>query len=160
MALVITQGEQQHGETWQAFERISQSTATAFQVLDNHTDVSFLGMGTATGAISSTRNLYALNATSTEAGVIGDAVEGMVKMILSTGTGEAGMFVQHPTQGRLPLQAMMQIDAGASGNIDVTMASATGLWIFGSDGDFLEVRFRNGTWNYIDGAGATMAAAT
>jgi len=159
MALVITQGEMQHkGGTFMSFERFSGSTATAFRILDNHVDVSFLGMGTATG--DNSNNLYALNATSTQAGVIGDAVEGMYKAIMATATGEAAVFVAHPTQGRLPLDAMFLIDAAATGNLDVTAASATGNWVFQGDGDFLELRFMNGTWNFVSGHGCTMATAT
>ena len=159
MALVITQGEQQHGSTFQSFEGFASSpTATAFQVLDNNVDVSFIGMGTATG--DNTNNLYALVATSTQAGVIGDAVEGMMKMLVATATGEAAIFVEAPTQGRLPLEAMILINAGATGNIDQTMASATGNWVFQGDGDYLTFRFLNGTWHFMSGGGATMATAT
>ena len=158
MALIITQGEQQHSTTFQSFERVAQSTATAFRILDNDVDVSYIGMGTATG--DNSNNLYALNATSTQAGVIGDAVEGMMKFLFATATGEAAIFVEMPTQGRMPLEAMILVDAAATGNIDVTMATATGNWVFQSDGDFLAFRFFNGTWNFISGAGATMATAT
>ncbi len=159
MALVITQGEQQHkGGTFQSFERFSGSTATAFQILANDVDVSFIGMGTATS--DNSNNLYALLATSTASGVEGDAVEGMYKAIMATATGEAAVFVAHPTQGRLPLDAMILIDAAATGNIDVTMASATGNWVFQGDGDFLELRFMNGAWNFVSGHGCTMATAT
>ena len=159
MALVITQGEQQHkGGTFQSSESFSGSTATAFRILDNHVDVSFLGMGTATG--DNSNNLYALNATSTEVGTIGDAIEGMYKAIMATATGEAAVFVAHPTQGRLPLDAMILIDSAATGDLEQTMASATGNWVFQGDGDFLELRFMNGTWNFVSGQGCTMATAT
>ena len=158
MALIITPGEQQHNTTFQSFERFDGSTATAFQVLDNDVEVSFIGMGTATG--DNRNNLYALLATSTASGVEGDAVEGMKKWLIATATGEAGIFVAMPTQGRLPLEAMILINAGATGNIDVTMASATGNWVFQGDGDYLAFRFFNGTWNFVSGAGATMATAT
>ena len=158
MVLSITQGEQQHNTTFQSFETFDGSTATAFQVLDNDVEVSFIGMGTATG--DNRNNLYALNATSTASGVEGDAVEGMMKWLIATATGEAGIFIAMPTQGRLPLEAMILINAGATGNIDVTMASATGNWVFQGDGDYLAFRFFNGTWNFVSGAGATMATAT
>ncbi len=158
MALSITQGEQQHGSTWQSFESIAQSTATVARVLDNDADVSFLGVGTASGL--NVTNKFELLATSTQAGVIGDAVEGMIKTMMVTATGFAGLFVQHPTQGRLPLEAMILITAAASGNIDVTMASATGVWVMQTDGDFLQCQFINGTWNFLRGAGATMFSAT
>ena len=159
MALVITQGEAQHkGGTFQSFERFSGSTATAERIIDNDTDVSYIGMGTATG--DNVNNLYALLATSTASGVEGDAVEGMLKYLIATATGEAGIRVAMPTQGRLPLAAMILIDAAATGDLDVTMASATGKWVFQGDGDFLAFRFFNGAWNFFDGAGATMATAT
>ena len=159
MALVITQGEAQHkGGTFQSFERFSGSTATAFQVLDNDTDVSYIGMGTATS--DNSNNLYALVATSTASGVEGDAIEGMMKYLIATATGEAAIFVAMPTQGRLPLDAMWLIDSAATGDLDVTAASATGNWVFQGDGDFLAFKFFNGTWNFMSGAGATMATAT
>ncbi len=159
MALVITQGEQQHKSgTFQSFERFTGSTATAQRVLDNHVDVTFIGMGTATG--DNVNNLYALLATSTEVGTIGDAIEGMYKAVMATATGEAALFVAHPTQGRLPLDAMFLIDAAATGDLDATVASATGNWVFQGDGDFLELRFMNGTWNFVSGHGCTMATAT
>ncbi len=159
MALIITAGEQQHkAGTFQSFESFTDSTATVDRILDNHVDVSFLGLGTSTG--DNVNNLYALLATSTEAGTIGDAIEGMIKLIMATATGEAAMFVQMPTQGRLPLEAMILIDAAATGNLDVTMASATGKWVFQGDGDYLAFKFFNGTWNFVSGAGATMATAT
>ena len=158
MALVITAGDIQHGSTWQSFESIAESTATVARVLDNDVDVSLLGVGTATG--TNVNNKYELLATSTQAGVIGDAVEGMIKTMMVTATGFAGLFVEHPTQGRLPLEAMILIDAAATGNIDVTMASATGVWVMQTDGDFLQCQFINGTWNFLRGAGATMFSAT
>ena len=158
MVLSITQGEQQHNTTFQSFETFDGSTATAFQVLDNDVEVSFIGMGTATG--DNRNNRYALLATSTASGVEGDAVEGMMKFLIATATGEAPIFVAMPTQGRLPLEAMLLVDAGATGNIDQTMASATGNWVFQGDGDYLAFRFFNGTWNFVSGAGATMATAT
>ena len=158
MALVLTAGEQQHGTTWQSAESIAESTATVARVLDNDVDVSLLGVGTATG--DNVNNKYELLATSTASGNEGDAIEGMIKTMMVTGTGFAGLFVQHPTQGRLPLEAMILIDSGASGNIDVTMASATGVWVMQTDGDFIQTQFINGTWHFLRGAGATMHDAT
>ena len=158
MALVITQGEQQHGSTWQSFEAIAQSTATVARVLDNDVDVSFLGVGTATG--DNVNNKFELLATSTQAGIIGDAVEGMIKTMMVTATGFAGMFIEMPTQGRLPLEAMILVDAAATGDIDQTAASATGVWVMQTDGDFMQTQFINGRWNFLRGAGATMHTAT
>ena len=159
MVLSITQGEQQHkGGTFQTSESIAQSTATVARVLDNHVDVSFLGVGTASGL--NVTNKYELLATSTEAGIIGDAIEGMIKYMMVTATGFAGLFIEMPTQGRLPLEAMILITPAATGNLNVTMASATGVWVFQSDGDFLQCQFLNGRWNFMRGAGATMHTAT
>jgi hypothetical protein len=158
MALVITQGEQQHGTTWQSFERIAQSTATVARVLDNDVDVSYLGVGTATG--DNVNNKFELLATSTASGNEGDAIEGMIKTMMVTATGFAGLFIQMPTQGRLPLEAMILVDAAATGNLDVTAASATGVWVMQTDGDFIQCQFINGTWNFLRGAGATMHTAT
>ena len=158
MVLSITQGDIQHSTTWQSVEDIAQSTATVARVLDNDVDISFLGVGTATG--DNVNNKFELLATSTASGVEGDAIEGMIKTMMVTGTGFAGLFVQHPTQGRLPLEAMILVDAAATGDIDVTAASATGVWVMQTDGDFLQCQFINGTWNFLRGAGATMFSAT
>jgi hypothetical protein len=158
MAITITQGDMLHNTGWQSVETFTESTATAQRFLDAQTDVSFLGMGTATAG--PVHNQYALTATTTASGREGDAIEGFEKYVMATATGRADLFVALPTQGRLPLQAMLQIDAAATGDIDQTMASATGTWVFQSDGDYLHLKFMNGTWNYLGGAGATMAAAT
>ena len=158
MALVINTGQSLPPSGWQSIERLTQSTATVFQVIDNWKEVTFLGMGTASAG--NTNNLYQLVATSTASGVDGDAVEGQEKTLLCTATGRASVFIAMPTQGRLPLEAMIQSIPAASGNIDVTMASATANWTFQTDGDFMRLKFMNGTWNYLSGAGATLAAAS
>ena len=158
MALVITAGDIQHGSTWQSFESIAESTATVARVLDNDVDVSLLGVGTATG--DNVNNKFELLATSTQAGVIGDAVEGMIKTMMVTATGFAGLFIEMPTQGRLPLEAMILVDAAATGDLDVTLASSTGVWVMQTDGDFIQCQFINARWNFLRGAGATMHTAT
>ncbi len=158
MAVSIAGGDAQHNGTFQSSETFTQSTATAVRTLNPAVDISFLGMGTATAG--PVHNQYELVATTTEAGRVGDAVEGQWHVIMATATGRADCFVQHPTQGRLPLEAMILIDAAATGDISVTAASATGDWVFQTSGDMLHVRFLNGTWNFIGGHGATMAAAT
>lgn len=66
------------GGSVQSQESLTQSTATAIQSLSVTTDVSVLGMGTATGFA---RNRYLLPTTS--------AVEGQEKVVVATGTGEA-----------------------------------------------------------------------
>jgi len=158
MALILTSGEQQHGTTWQSSESIAESTATVARVLDNDVDVSFLGVGTATG--DNVNNKFELLATSTASGNEGDAIEGMIKTMMVTATGFAGLFIEMPTQGRLPLDAMILIDSAATGDLDVTAASATGVWVMQTDGDFLQCQFINGTWNFMRGAGATMHTAS
>jgi hypothetical protein len=156
MVLSLTQGDRQHNSTWQSSETFSESTATAQRSLDANVDVSFLGMGTATAG--PVHNQYKLEATTTASGREGDAVEGMEKVIMATATGRADVFIALPTQGRLPLQLIEQSNPGATG--DIVMVSATGTWVFQTDGDFMFLKFMNGTWNYLAGAGATQSAAT
>lgn len=158
MALTLTRGDIQHGSTFRSSQTFAGSTATAFQVIDRQADVVFIGMGTATS--DNSNNLYSLTSTATATDSFGDAVEGHEIVLVATATGEAAIFVEHPTQGRLPLAAMILIDAAATGDISVTMASATGNWVFQGDGDMLFMKFMNGTWNFVSGHGATMATAT
>ena len=47
MALVINAGQSLPPAGWQSAERLTQATATAFQIIDNWKEVTFLGMGTA-----------------------------------------------------------------------------------------------------------------
>ena len=156
MALTLTQGDRQHNSTWQSEETFTQSTATAVRSLDANVDVSNLGMGTATAG--PVHNQYSITATTTASGREGDAVEGMEKYILATATGRADVFIQFPTQGRLPLQLIDQSNPGATG--DITMVSATGTWAFQAADDFMFLKFMNGSWNYLAGFGATQTAAT
>lgn len=147
MAITIAAGDKQTNSTWQSPETLTQSTATAFQALSLKTDISVLGMGTATG--------FGLNRYSLASG----AVEGQEKLIVSSASGEAKLFVVGPTQGRLPLNIAMESNATAT-TVDALLASATGLWVFQSDGDYILCRFMNGVWNYMDSKGATLATAT
>jgi len=79
MAITLTSGQRQRrGGTFQAQDAFTQSTATGLQSLSVTTDISVLGMGTATGF---GRNRYLLATTS--------AVEGQSKVIAATATGEA-----------------------------------------------------------------------
>ena len=164
MALTITAGESQHNSTWAGSETFTQSTATAQRFLNAHTEVSFLGMGTATAG--PVHNQYALVATTTASGVEGDAVEGMEKYIMATATGRADVFIALPTAGRLPIAAAMQSNFAAiatttaSAGFEELSASATATWVFSVDGDFMHLKFMNGTWNYLGGGGATMSLAT
>ena len=97
---------------------------------------------------------------------VGDAVEGMIKWAGVTATGFAGLFVEMPTQGRMPITAAFLTNfaviatSTASVGIQALAASATGVWVMQSDGDFVMCQFRNGRWNFLEGAGATMHTAT
>lgn len=147
MAITISAGDKQTNSTWQSQETLTQSTATAFQALSLKTDISVLGMGTATGFA---RNLYSLAS---------GAVEGQEKLIICSATGEAKLFVAGPTQGRLPLNVAMENNSTAT-TVDALLASATGLWTFQTDGDYILCKFMNGVWNYMDSKGATLATST
>lgn len=156
MAITITQGDRQHDGTFQSKETFSQSTATAQRSLDANIDISFLGMGTATAG--PVHNQYKLEATTTASGREGDAVEGFEKVIMATATGRADVFIAFPTQGRLTLAAIEMSNPGGTG--DITMVSATATWVFRDDGHFMYLKFMNGTWNFLAGAGASQSAAT
>ena len=156
MAIALTQGDRQGGSTWQSSETFSQSTATASRALDPQTDITFLGMGTATAG--PVHNQYNLVATTTASGREGDAIEGMEKMIMATATGRADVFIAMATQGRLPLGLIEQNVPGGTG--DVTMVSATATWAFQSDGDYMFLKFMNGSWVWLAGNGATQTAAS
>ena len=123
MAISVTTGTQvRDGGTFQAVETLTQSTATAEQTVSGAEDVSHLGVGTATGFA---RNKYLLAST---------AIEGMEKVVLTTGTGEAYLRV-----------------AGGT---------ATGAFVFGADGDMVYVKLINGTWQLLSNNGATFATST
>jgi hypothetical protein len=146
MAVTISGGEAQTNSSWQSSESLTQSTATAVQSISLRTDVSVLGMGTATGFA---RNRYSL-ATS--------GVEGQEKLVISSATGEAYVFV--PTSsGRMGvIPSSLAIPSATA--VDAVWASATGDWVFQSDGDYLLVKFMNGSWQFLGGAGATLATST
>lgn len=156
MTVSLTQGSRQHNSTWQSSETFAQSTATAQRSLDAQTDISFLGMGTATAG--PVHNQYKLEATTTASGREGDAIEGMEKLILATATGRADVFIALPTHGRLPLGLVEQSTPGATG--DIAMVSATGNWVFQAADDYMYLKFMNGAWHWLSGFGATEAAAT
>jgi hypothetical protein len=148
MAVVIAGGERQSNDTFQAMQTLTQSTASdsSFQSLDMRKEVSTLGMGTATGHF---RNRYSLATTG---------VEGQTKLIISSATGEAKVFV--PTAaGRMSVQASLLAVPSATA-VDAIWASATGLWQFAADGDFLLLRFFNGLWYVQNGKGVTMTTGT
>lgn len=147
MAVTITGGERQTNSSWQSSETLTQSTATAFRTLSMRTDVSVLGMGTATG--TALRNIYSLATTG---------VEGQEKLIFCGATGEASVLVP-ANSGRMSIIAS-SLALPAATAVDAVWASATGMWVFQSDGDFLLVKFMNGAWHAIGGAGATLATTT
>jgi hypothetical protein len=147
MAVTITPGERQTNDTYQSSETLTQSTATAFQSLSLRTDVSVLGMGTATG--TALRNIYRLATT---------AVEGQEKLVISSATGQASVLVPMPS-GRIGIIGSSLAVPSATA-VDAVWASATGMWVFESDGDFLLCKFLNGTWQVIGGSGATLATTT
>lgn len=151
MAVTISTDRPLHPGTFGGSESLTQSTATAFQALDPHVEVSFLGMGTATG--DNSNNLYSLTATGN-----GDAVEGMTKFLTTTATGEAAVFVEQ-LSGRMSFEASALAVPSAT-DIDSVWASATGNWVFSAADDYLHLRFLNGAWRVIGGVGATMATAT
>jgi hypothetical protein len=151
MAVAISTTKAAHPGTWGGSESLTQSTATAFQALDPHVEVSFLGMGTATG--DNNNNLYSLTATGN-----GDAVDGMTKFITSTATGEAAVYVEQ-LSGRMSLEASALVN-NTSTDIDQTWASATGNWVFSAADDYLVCKFWNGAWRVLGGVGPTMATAT
>lgn len=153
MAVTISGGGRQTNNTWQSSETLTQSTATSFQSLSTRIEVSVLGMGTATGF---SRNLYTLGSATSETS---SPVEGQEKLIICSATGEAKLFVAGPTQGRLPLHVAFENNPTATA-VDALLASATGLWTFQTDGDYLLVKYMNGVWNYLDSKGATLATST
>lgn len=148
MAVVISGGDRQTNETWQSMESMTQSTASdsSFQSLNLRKEVSVLGAGTATGHF---RNRYSLATTG---------VEGQVKLVVMSATGEAKLFV--PTRsGRMSVQAS-SLAVPAATSVDAMWASATGLWSFATDGAFGLFKFMNGLWHLQDGAGISMTTGT
>ena len=88
MAVTVTGGPlSQRGPGWWTRENLTQSTATAFQAVSLFTDVTTLGVGTATG--------FGLN----RYGLASGATEGREKVLLTTGTGEAKAYVAGTATG-------------------------------------------------------------
>lgn len=156
MAVTINTRYPRHPGTYQSSESMTQSTATAFQSLNANVDVSFLGMGTATG--DNSNNLYSLTVTTTASGYEGDAVEGFEKMIMATATGEAAVFIEQ-LSGRMSAEGSLLAISTAT-SVDAMWASATGNWVFSSANDYLIARVWNGAWRVVGGVGPTMATAT
>lgn len=152
MTITISAGEVQHGPTWQSYETLTQSTATAIQTLNNNMDVSILGMGTATGF---TRNKYLLSTSG--------AVEGQEKVIISHATGEANVIINNvgPTQGVIPFSVALVLYGGTATTVDsIGLASATGSLVFQAADDYVRMKYMAGSWRYLDAVGATFATTT
>ena len=146
MTLVINAGDRLPPVGWQSVERLAHSTATVEQVIDPWTDVTYLGMGTATG--DNRNNLYTL-ATG--------PVEGKEKMIFMTGTGEAAVFIPMAT-GRLPFGSILIGTTGSDAHSQ--NASATGFLVFTASDQFVMLRMINSLWRITDLAGATLSTGT
>lgn len=143
----ITGGERlRQVGTFQSVESLTQSTSTTPQALSITTDVSVLGMGTATG--SSARNLYTLAA----------GVEGQHKMIYCNATGEAGVIFTQKT-GRLNAIISGMVIPSAT-TVDGMWASATGQYVFNAANDWLELKYMNDAWWPLRGVGATLSTTT
>lgn len=153
MTISINGGDIQHGQTWQSYETLTQSTATSNQTISTQTDVTILGMGTATGFA---RNRYLLSTSG--------AVEGQEKLIISQATGEAYVLVNNvgPTQGLIPINVgHVLLGAGAT-TVDAlqAVATATGCLVFQAADDMVLLKFYAGNWRFRDAVGATFATAT
>lgn len=146
MAVSISGAQLQTKVSFGSVETLTQSTATAIQELDLRQEVTILGMGTATGFLV---NRYALPTPT---------AEGMEKLIVTQATGEAKVFVGLPS-GRIGVVGS-SLAAPAATSVDAMWASATGLWVFQSSGDFLLLRAVDGAWAILHGSGATLATAT
>ena len=143
----ITGGERlKFAGTFQSVESLTQSTSTTPQALSVTTDVSILGMGTATGA--AVRNLYTLAA----------GVEGQQKIIYANATGEASVIFTQ-ISGRLPI-AVSALAIPSATTVDALWASATGQYVFQAADEYLRLVFMNDAWQPYAGRGATLATTT
>lgn len=85
MPITVTANQPlRRGRTFQSTETLTQSTATAFQSVNLTTDLTALGMGTATG--------FGLNQYR-----VTDGFAGLSKAILATATGEAKLVLDSGT---------------------------------------------------------------
>ena len=121
MAVTIIAGvPRKRGTGYRVKETLSQSTATSFQACSLDTQITHLGMGTATGI---ERNLYSLAS---------GALEGQDKSFLTTGTGEAKLYLT---------------------------GTATGMHVFSEADDYLLTRYEGGKWRILVSS-ATLASTT
>ncbi len=162
MAVILTTGNQARLGAWQSLTTLDQSTATTPQVVFPNVDIVELGMGTASG--DNVNNLYTLGATTTASGREGDAVEGQEIFLRTagTGTGEAACFIEMAA-GRLPYDVSIEmVSAGGTASFSAPehYASATGRFVFSTDGDYALLKFMNSVWRPLAVNGATLASAT
>lgn len=146
MAVSISQQQLNTNTSFGGVKTFTQSTATAIQVLSVRGEANVLGMGTATGFLV---NRYVLPTTG---------VDGSEVLIVSNATGEAKVFIPLPS-GRIGIVGSM-LAVPAATSVDAMQASATGLWVFQSDGDYLLCKVVDGSYAIIAGSGATLATAT
>lgn len=89
MAIIaIAKRPEGRGPNWVNRQTLTQSAATGFQTVNQTTEITRLGVGTATGH---DRNRYSLVASG--------AQEGFAKLIHVTGTGEANLFLEGTATG-------------------------------------------------------------
>lgn len=153
MAVSINSGDrQQKAGTFDAVQNLTQSTATARQIISAHTPITTLSGGTATGFGV---DLYTVLGTGTATDSIsGPAVEGATKVVFMLATGEAKVVFQSLATTRLP------INFAASATVfDNAYVSATGAFTFTALGQYVQARFINQKWYVLDGL-ATLATAT
>ena len=149
---------------FQSVESLTQGTATtttSIQALSLNTDVSILGAGTASTFF---RNVYTLP-TATNYGT-GTATtfqlapaEGQEKWVMMTATGSSALIFTQATNGRIPFSEIFRGTTTASDS-DTSLASATGLYIFGENGDFMHLKYINDAWRILGVSGATIATTT
>lgn len=143
----ITGGERlKFAGTFQSSESLTQSTATTPQSLSVTTDISVLGMGTATGA--AVLNLYTLGA----------GVEGQEKWIYSNATGEASVVFRQ-ISGRLDFGVSAVYNSTAT-TADGTWASATGQVVFQAANEYIGMKYLNDAWHVLVARGVTQATTT
>ena len=136
----------QKPNSWRSKETLTQSTATTVQSLSLQTEISILGMGTATGFA---RNRYELAS---------GAVEGQEKLVIAEATGEAYLRVSAQS-GRIPMQIAFASLPTAT-NSDSLYVTSTGDWVFQSAEDYILLKYISGVWTYIALVGATYATAS
>jgi len=157
MAVSITGGDRQvKSGTFDSVQNLTQSTATARQIISAHFPITTLSGGTATGI---SRDLYTVLATSTATdGISGPAVEGMVKTIFMLATGEAKVVFENVATGRVA--GIPEMGTGTATQLGIYQAaSATGAFTLSDVGHYIRAIYINKKWNIVSGV-ATYATAT